>query len=92
MKYLPQSDGYWAFWIFLAFLVPELLAVFHVIPLDTFSKTTQLNEKLRPWLRPLIFGFLVGLVAHLVYGTKLWKAELGGALIALAMHLFLGAL
>lgn len=89
MKYLPQSDGYWAFWILVAFLVPELLAVFKVIPLDTFSGTTWLNEQLHPWLRPFVFGFGVGLVTHLVYGTNFWKAMLGGALVAVAVNFFL---
>jgi hypothetical protein len=84
VSYLPQSDGYWAFWIAVAFLIPELLAVFHVIPLDTFSKTTQLNEKLHPFLKPIVFGFGVGLVVHLVYGTNFFKAMAGGAFAAVA--------
>ena len=83
-------DPYWVVWIVVLFLIPELLAEFNIIPMDTFSGTVQLSEKLHPFLKPIVFGFGVGLVAHLVYGTPFWKALLAGALIALAVHVLLG--
>jgi uncharacterized membrane protein YagU involved in acid resistance len=93
VKYLTASSIYWfVFWIGVAFLVAELGAEFNLLPLDTFSKTVQLNEKLHPWLKPIVFGFGVGLVAHLVYGTLFWKSLIAGGLIALAVHFLLGLL
>lgn len=82
-------DAYWLFWLLLLFLVPELLAAFKVVPLDTFSGTTQISEKIHPFLKPVVFGFGVGLVTHLVYGTPFWKALLGGAVVAVGTFLLL---
>lgn len=82
-------DAYWLFWLLIAFLVPELLAVFKLIPLDTFSGTTAITERLHPWVQPIVFAFGVGLVAHLAYGTQFFRAMLGGAVAAIAAHLLL---
>jgi hypothetical protein len=87
---LKPWDSYWLFWLLIAFLVPELLAVFKVIPLDTFSGTTRISEKIHPWLQPIVFAFGVGLLTHLAYGTNFFKAMLGGAVVALGVHFLRG--
>lgn len=87
---MKSLDWYWLFWLGVLFLIPELLAVFNVVPLDTFSGTTQLSEKIYPWLQPIVFGFGVGLVAHLAYGTGFFKAMLGGAVVAIGAHFLRG--
>lgn len=83
---LKPWDFYWLMWVGVLFLIPEMLAVFNVIPLDTFSGTTQISEKIHPWLQPIVFAFGVGLVTHLAYGTHFFKAMLGGAVVAIGVH------
>lgn len=85
-----MSQAYWAVWIFVLFLVPELLANFGVIPMFTLSETAWLDEQTYPILRTIIFGFLVGLAVHIRFTTGLGRAEIGGIGIALAAHLCWG--
>lgn len=84
MSNFKPLDWYWLVWLGLFFLLPELLAVFNVIPLDTFSGTTSLAESSVPLVRFFVFGFGVGLVGHLTLGTPFFRAMLGGALGAAA--------
>ena len=89
---LRNSDAYWAFWIFVLFLVPELLAWRGVIPMYTLSRTAWFNEQKYSILKTLLAGFLLGLAVHIRFQTKLFRAELGGMIIALMMHLMWGLL
>lgn len=89
---LKISNAYWAFWIFVLFLVPELLAWAGVIPMYTLSHTSWLDEKKYSMLKTALFGFLMGLAVHIRFGTKLLRAEFGGMVIALMMHLMWGLL
>lgn len=90
MSRLTLSELYWGVWIFVLFLVPEVLAALGVIPMDTLSRTSWLDEQTYPVLRTILFGFLVGLAVHIRFTTPLGRAELGGIGIALAVHLFWG--
>lgn len=80
------SYGYWAFFIGVLFLGPELLAAFHLIPMMTLSRTSWRVEHLYPWMKTILFGFLIGLAMHIRYETKLGHAEIGGILIAIILH------
>jgi hypothetical protein len=84
------SNLYWGTWIFLLFLVPELLAAAHVIPMYTLSHTSWLDQQNYPVLRTLIMGFLMGLAVHIRFATKFGPAEVGGMVIALAVHVLWG--
>jgi hypothetical protein len=83
---LALSDAYWAVWIFILFLGPELAATFHLVPLYTLSNTAWINEKLYRWLPDLLFGLLIGLAVHIRFKTPLGHAEIGGLIIALVAH------
>lgn len=89
MSELTLSDLYWGTWIFVLFLIPEILAACGVIGLYTLSHTTWLNEDNYPWLRDIISGFLIGLAVHLRWGTKFGPSELGGIAIVLIADLVL---
>lgn len=77
---------YWALWIFVMFLVPELLGYFHTAPWPTLSSTSWHAERTYPILRSLLFGFLIGLAVHIRFQTALGRAEAGGMAVALALH------
>lgn len=83
---LTLSDVYWAVWIFVLFLGPEIAAATGLIPMYTLSRTSWINEKLYRWLPDLLFGFLLGLAVHIRFKTPLGHAEAGGLIIALAAH------
>lgn len=90
MSRIALSELYWGCWIFLLFLVPELLAFFGVIPMFTLSRTSWMDQESYPILRTIIFGFLVGLAVHIRFTTGLWKAEAGGIGVSLVVHLAWG--
>jgi hypothetical protein len=81
------SNVYWGLWIGVMFLVPEVLAALHVIPMYTLSRTSWHDQEAYPVLRTLIAGFLMGLAVHIRFATPLGTSVLGGMVIALAMHL-----
>ena len=83
---MKRLDWYWIVWIAVAFLIPELLAEFKLIPMDTFSGTVQLSEKAHPVLKLVVYGFGIGLVTHLVYSTSFFRSMIVGGLIAVAGH------
>lgn len=85
MSRLTTSDLVWAAWLLL-FLVLELTAVFNFTPWDTLSQTSWLNEMRYPWLKPILVGFLIGLVIHIGYQTGLWRTTIFGILIAAAIQ------
>lgn len=85
MGSLSRSDLIWAAWLAL-FLALEIPAACGVVPWDTLSQTSWLNEVSHPWLRPLLVGFLVGLVVHIGYGASLWRCVLGGVILALVLE------
>lgn len=64
----------------------EVLAAFAVVPWDTLSRTSWLNERLHPILKTLLFGFLIGLAVHIRFSTGLWRTTLGGVVIALIFN------
>lgn len=92
MSRLTLSEVYWGVWVFVLFLVPELLAYFGVIPMYTLSTTSWMDQQTYPILRTIIFGFLIGLAVHIRFAVGLGKAEAGGILISLAVHLCWGLL
>lgn len=83
---LKTSEIYWLAWILLGFLVPELLAHFGVIPMMTLSRTSWDEESRFPILRVILFGFLTGLVFHIVFRTSLWETLLGSTAFAFIAH------
>ena len=80
------GDLYWAVWIFVLFLIPELLGLLGVAPWPTLSSTAWHNQREYPILRSIIAGFLIGLAVHLRFQTPLWRAEAGGIGIAVLLH------
>lgn len=82
---LSRSDIVWAVWL-LAFLALELPAALHVTPWDTLSRTSWLDEQKYPFLKTLLFGFLIGLAVHIRFATGLWRTTLGGTAIALVLN------
>lgn len=90
MSKLTLSQLYWGAWIFVLFLVPELLAATGKIPMYTLSHTSWLDQQNYPVLRTLIMGFLFGLAVHIRFATKFGPAEVGGMVIALAVHVLWG--
>lgn len=82
---LVRSDLVWALWLLL-FLALEIPAACGVVPWDTLSQTSWINEHLHPWLKPVLTGFLIGLVVHIGYGTGLWRTTLGGVAVALVLN------
>lgn len=90
MTKLDRSDVIWTLWLLL-FLALEIPAALGIAPWDTLSRTSWMNEALYHWLRPVLWGFLVGLTTHICYGTDLWKAVVGGIVIAVVVHFLWGA-
>jgi hypothetical protein len=87
---LTLSQLYWGVWIFVLFLVPEILAATGAIPMYTLSTTSWMDQQTYPVLRTILFGFLVGLAVHIRFTTSLGKAELGGIGVALILHALWG--
>jgi len=83
---------YWGVWIFGLFLIPELLAFFHVAPWPTLSSTAWVDERTYSILKTVLFGFLMGLAVHIRFQTHLARAEVGGIGIALLVHAMWGLL
>ena len=82
---LARSDLVWVAWLLL-FLALEIPAAAGLVPWVTLSRTSWLNEHLHPWLRPVLVGFLVGLVVHIGYGAGLWRCVFGGVVLALVLQ------
>ena len=87
MSTLTISDIIWATLLVL-FLALEIPAALHVVPWDTLSRTSWLNEQRYPLLRTALFGFLIGLAVHIRFEVGLWKATVGGIAVALVYTLW----
>lgn len=85
MSRLTRSDIVWAVWLAL-FLALEVPAACGVVPWDTLSRTSWLDERLYPILKTILFGFLIGLAVHIRFATGLGRTTLGGVLIALVLN------
>lgn len=85
MSRLDRSDLVWIAWLIL-FLALEIPAAAGLVPWNTLSRTSWLNERLHPVLRTLLFGFLIGLAVHIRFSTGLWRTTLGGVVIALILN------
>lgn len=85
MSRISRSDLVWASWIIL-FLLLEIPAALHLVPWDTLSRTSWVNEKLYPILKTILFGFLIGLAVHIRFSTGLLRTTIGGTLIALVLN------
>lgn len=82
---MTRSDLVWSLWLGL-FLLLELSAVAGIVPWQTLSSTARWNEQTYPWLRTVLFGFLIGLGVHIRYPVTLWRATLGGILVAVVLN------
>ena len=84
---MTRSEIVWGSWLLL-FLVLELTAkdVFGLAPWLSLSSTARWNEQTYPWLRTVLFGFLIGLGVHIRYPVTLWRATLGGILVAVVLN------
>lgn len=87
MSLLSRSELVWGLWILL-FLALELTAkdVSGVAPWYSLSHTARWDEQTYPWLRTALFGFLIGLGVHIRYPVTLWRATLGGVVIATILN------
>lgn len=81
---------YWGIWVFGMFLIPEILGLERIAPWVTFSETDWWLQKTVPLVASGVFGFGIGLIVHLRYGTPFARAEIGGLLIAVIVHVFWG--
>lgn len=75
----------WGLWG-LGFLLIEFLGEFRVFGWVTLSETSWALEAKSWLLHALFFGFLVGLLIHIVYKTEFWKALVVGWIVALLAH------
>lgn len=67
----------------------ELLAYFKApVPWVTLSDTSWHAEATYRILRPLLFGFLLGLLIHIVFRTPFWASMLFGIGVAVLASLF----
>jgi hypothetical protein len=55
----------WGSW-FLAFVVLELLGVFHAVPWKSLSQTAWTLESLSGWVKIIVLAGLVVLTVHIV--------------------------
>lgn len=85
MSKLGLSDLVWAAWLVL-FLALEVPAACGVVPWDTLSQTSWLDERLYPILKTILFGFLIGLAVHIRFSTGLGRTTAGGIVIALILN------
>lgn len=85
MSKLTLSDVIWGTWI-LVFLLFEVPAAAHLVPWDTLSRTSWLDERLYPILKTIVFGFLIGLAVHIRFQTGLLRTTIGGIVIALILN------
>lgn len=74
-------------WLVL-FLLFELTAkdISGVAPWYSLSHVARWDEQTYPWLRTVLFGFLIGLGVHIRYPVTLWRAALGGVLVAVVLN------
>ena len=75
----------WPLWIGL-FLVLELSGLWRLTPWTTLSEFSWHLEDEHWLVHALFFGFLIGLVIHIVFRGPMWKTQLTGFVIALLAH------
>lgn len=81
------SYAVWATLIFVVFLVFELMPVFWSgCPWSTLSGTAQHAERTYPWLRVIVFGFLLGLLIHISFEIKMAPALLFAYAFTFLIH------
>jgi hypothetical protein len=80
------SYGIWIFWLALFLVLENLPFVWAGCPWTQLSGTTQHAERSYPIVRALVFGFLIGLLIHLVYEVKMWQAMIFGFGVSLLTH------
>ena len=80
------SYGVWAAWILL-FVALELPGWFRWSPWVTLSETSWHAEATYWPVRVLLFGFLIGLVTHIVFHGAMWRTQMLGLVVSLAAHL-----
>lgn len=76
----------WGLW-FVAFLVIELLGAFKAVPWPTLSSTSWHAETTYVWLKLALFGFLLGLLLHIVFHVEFWAAMAFGIGVSLLAHI-----
>lgn len=80
------SDIYWGFgWLFLGFLVGELLGYFGLVPWVTFSETVWHNIRY-PLVGPAVFATLVFLAVHFLYHRPVWHSLVYGLVVSAVAH------
>lgn len=79
----------WAIPWLVLFLVFELTAkdITGIAPWYSLSHVARADEQTYPLLRTLLLGFLIGLGVHIRYPVTLWKATLGGVLVAFVLNI-----
>lgn len=80
------SYGVWSAWI-LFFVVLETVGWFRLAPWVTLSDTAWHAESTYGLVRIVLFGFLIGLVAHLVFHGPMWRTQALGFVVSLGAHL-----
>lgn len=69
------SLAYWGLWVFVLFVVPEVLGWERVAPWVTLSETVGWVEHGRALLADLIFTFVLGVAVHWRFGTGFGRTE-----------------
>lgn len=82
MKYSYLIWGAWG----ALFLVLELVGLWRLAPWVTLSETSWKLEAEHWLIHALFFGFLLGLLMHIVFKGEMWKTQLAGIVFALLVH------
>lgn len=86
MSRINWGYAYWSAWIFIGFLLPELLGYFGIAPWPTFSETVWAALHY-PFVKPVVFAVLLALMAHFLYHRPLGHSVVFALLVAGAAHI-----
>ena len=77
--------GVWGAWMVL-FLLLELPGNWRWVPWVTLSETSWRLEAEHWLIHAIFFGFLIGLLIHIVFKGDMLKTQIAGLVIALLAH------
>jgi len=87
---LVWSLAYWGVWIFVLFLVPEVVGALNITPLRTLSGTVDRAEIHRKMLADAIFFFVIGVAIHWRFGLPFGRVQGAMMVCALATRFIIG--
>jgi len=84
---LIASFLYWGVWVFVLFVVPEILGWERIAPWVTLSETVDVVEKGRQFLSDAIFFFVIGVAVHWRFQTPFGRTEAVALALAVVTRL-----